>query len=142
MSNYTYALHINMIFQESLFNFLFNEFDPYSHDISITKYFSWKFKFTLNINLPFYPLKPSNFYFPHFAKVRDVTIYPTYKNFILEIYLLVVLKRWGYWAYTSTSLSYVTSSYDWSFHKTFTNRIIFVLNTRSILSKTAINCSS
>ena len=43
-------------------SFLFNQFAPYFHDISITKYFSWKFKFTFNINLPFYLSKPSNFY--------------------------------------------------------------------------------
>ena len=42
------------------FNYQFNQFNPCSHDISITKYFSWKFKFTLDTKLPFYPSKPSN----------------------------------------------------------------------------------
>ena len=42
-------------------NLLFNQLNPFPQDISITKYFSWKLKFTLDTKLPFYPSKPSNF---------------------------------------------------------------------------------
>ena len=42
------------------------------------------FKFTLDIKLPFYPSKPSNSYFSHFAKVRDVTLNNRYTDQLIN----------------------------------------------------------
>ena len=64
-------------------NSQFNQFNPCSHDISITQYFTWKFKFTLNINLLLYPSKPLNFYCRKI--VRNFTgVTDNLKSWILE----------------------------------------------------------
>ena len=61
-------------FQIKSLNFQFNQFSPYLPNISLTTYSTWKFKFTLNINLPFYLSKSSNFYYRTMVqKFTDIT---------------------------------------------------------------------
>ena len=50
-------LHFSPSFSQSLLikslDFQFNQFSPCLHNIYITKYFTWKSKFTININYQF-----------------------------------------------------------------------------------------
>ena len=124
-------------------NFQFNQFNPYLPNISLTKYFTWKSKFTLNINLLFYLSKPSNFYCRTIVrKFTDITIYPLIKisssKFTYQLY----------WKDEGIELTHLLLFPTWLPH-TIDPSIelsliekIFVLNTWSILSKTVINCSS
>ena len=105
-------------FQIKSLNFQFNHFNPFPYDISITKYFTWKFKFTLDTKLPFYPFKPSNSII-----VQSFEILRMLQSTLL---IKISSSKFTYPLYwkdegiklTSSSFSYVTSSYDWSFHRT------------------------